>query len=231
MLHMKPRNGAILALGAILSALSAVVIAHAYSRSPGDERLEQAAIMRIADLVTRPPSAETVVVAGDSHAGAIAQGDFCGHPARDAAVGGMTVDLYRSAWDSAPSGASRPIRAIVLAIGTNDQQIKRRPAAHEADYHREMSDLVIRLRARTNRLLVLAIPPNHHPKVESDGVRRRNAFLRDLCSRAGCEVLDPFADSREPDEQTMRPGFSGDGVHYTDYRPIRERIERKICMK
>jgi lysophospholipase L1-like esterase len=221
---MRNAFAARLTLAAIACLLTAG--AQGQRRTPGDEALAQAAARRV-NAVTLE-ALPGVMITGDSHAGGLANGPICGHKVVDAATGGLTAPLALDAWSLAPPAAIQS-DAIVLEIGTNDQQTKRRPERNRPTFERAVSQLVDRLQARTGTLVVLAIPPNRHPLVTADGVAQRNAWLADLCHARGCRYLDPFTASREGDGQTMRDGFTDDGVHYKDYAPYRGEIERLLC--
>ncbi len=223
-----PRNGVTLPLLMLILAAGIGYAVHAGARTPGDERLLAGAIAQITQAGQSPT--RRILLTGDSHAGALAGGPICGQTPLNGAMGGLTAPLALDAWKAVGFARHSP-RAIVLAIGTNDQQTKRDPERHDAEFRATVSELVDLLLTRTDRLTVLAIPPNHHPLVSVSGLAERNAWLADLCKHKTCRFLDPFSESRESDGQTMKPGYSKDGVHYTDYQPYRQRLDKEICSK
>ena len=216
------------ALLVVLAAWGFTVI----NRNPRNHRLDAAARTQLTRLAQGSEAdASRVLVAGDSHAVAIAAGPICGETPAQGGIGGVTTAAYATAWTGLP--ASARYRTIVLALGTNDQHARRHPerARNARAARAAMRELIDAMAARTDTLIVLAVPPNaatHHP-MSSAGIRARNAWVSGYCARAGCRYLDPFVESRAADGETMRAGYAQDGVHYDTYEPIRAELSKNIC--
>ena len=202
------------------------------NRSPRNHRIDAAARAQLTRLAHGSEAdGPRVLVAGDSHAVAIAAGPLCGEVPAQGGIGGVTTAAYATAWASLP--ASARYRTIVLALGTNDQHARRHPerARNARAARAAMRELIDAMAARTDALIVLAVPPNvatRYP-MASAGIRERNGWLAGYCARTGCRYLDPFAESRAADGETMRPGYAQDGVHYDTYEPIRAELSKNIC--
>ncbi len=204
----------------------------ALNRGPNDSRIREAAAERIAALAeSSDPQGGSVLVAGDSHAAALAGGRLCGEVPSNGGIGGVTTTGFAQAWRGMPERAHYD--AIVLVLGTNDQQTRRHPERPRATRaaERAMVGLVADMQRRTDKLIVVAIPPNataHRAMTQSE-IPARNRWLARLCARTGCRYADPFVETRLGDSGSMKPGYARDGVHYDDYEPVREKLRRDVC--
>jgi hypothetical protein len=218
---------------ALALALAAIPALKAINRQPNDARLTATARTTLTALspVQTEDDDGPILIAGDSHALALAKDPICGEQPADGGVAGITAIRYAEAWNATAPKAT--YRAIVVSLGSNDQQIRRHPEqarTHRAQI-RAMRHLIVAMQRRTPLVVVLAIPPNTAGTraVTAIGIRERNGELAALCADLGCRYVDPYAATREADGQTMRSGYSDDGVHYKTYAPIRANIKDHLC--
>jgi lysophospholipase L1-like esterase len=174
-----------------------------------------------------------IYLAGDSHAEYAGSAyRLCGREVVNGGVSGAKAELYR---DLAPrlAFAAAP-DAIVLTIGTNNLLRKKDPlsAAPLAEFESNVARTLETLGKTTKRLIVTAVPPigaEFGKGFEIPAVAAYSERLRNLCRKSGCLFVDPFAESREQDGSTARPGAMRDGVHMKSYRGVHERLGSLIC--
>lgn len=173
---------------------------------------------------------DDVVLFGDSHSEYIGDpSPLCGRPVINAGVGGIGTRGYLNLLDELrmPRRAS----AGLLTIGTNSALAKFLPRSRSA-FRDNAAALVAALQARTDRLVVTALPPIGADVAhifDLAAVKAYSEELAGICRKAGCLFLDPFADSRGENPVIARPGTMRDGVHLIDYRAPLAKSAALLC--
>lgn len=163
-----------------------------------------------------------VLVAGDSHIEHWWVRSLCGLPVVNAGLSGATVESYARFFADLP--LSRPPRAIILTIGTNDAQ-KRRigdPAKALERFRTAIEGLIGQLRQQTPLLVATAVPPLDSHRARSFSPRlaaRFSTVLETACRDHGCRFVEPFP----------RGVALVDGVHLADYAGVYAGFERDLC--
>lgn len=163
-----------------------------------------------------------ILTAGDSHIEHWYVGSLCGLPVVNAGLSGATAHSYAGFFSELP--LSRPPRAIVLTIGTNDAQRRRigDPDETIARFQAAAGVLLGLLGAHAPLVVATAVPPLDPGRAASFSPRmaaRFSGILETVCRAHGCRFVDPF--------QAGTPLV--DGVHLKDYAGVYAGLGSDLC--
>lgn len=173
------------------------------------------------------------MTAGDSHGNGLGRLPLCGKATVAAGVDGAGGKVYGAVVGRLVF-RHRPA-AIVLTIGTNDLLAKNKPSrpdrlARLVSYDRTIVDT---LAARTDRLIVTAVPPVAERVAgifDLKALERLSRELAGICARtAGCAFVDPFEGLRSDRFGVARPGALADDLHLADYGEVARRLAPVLC--
>ncbi|TCR63376.1 SGNH/GDSL hydrolase family protein [Bosea sp. BK604] len=209
-------------VAAILGGAAGLAFGQMSSAPASDSASYRDARVQTIGAHLRQFDSDYLLVAGDSHAEHWFVRSLCGLPVVNAGLSGATAQSYARFFADLP--LSRPPRAIILTIGTNDAQ-KRRigdPDTALSRFESSAGTLLALLGGQTRHIIVTAVPPLDPARAKgfSPGLARRfSTVLKAACREPGCNFVDPFASGV--------PLF--DGVHLTNYAGAFARFERDLC--
>jgi hypothetical protein len=173
---------------------------------------------------------DDVVLFGDSHSEYIGDpSPLCGRPVINAGVGGISARGYLNLL--ADLGMPRRASAGLLTIGINSARKKLTPRSRSA-FRDNAAALVAALEARTQKLVVTAIPPVDAEVAHQFDLAALKGYseeFEDICRRTGCRFVDPFREIRGENPVIARPGVTRDGVHLLDYRTPLTKSAALLC--
>jgi lysophospholipase L1-like esterase len=174
-----------------------------------------------------------VFLAGDSHAELLGTPDF-GRATVNGGIGAIyTADYARGL---ARLGQRPRAAASVLIVGSNDTHLHRGPASEgrRRAFAAAVDDLIERLQACSDVVLVAAIPPVCAPMADHRHLGATAAYaemLEAACTARGGVFIDPFAQMRGPDPARAAPGVRMDalGAHLADYGALARALAPSIA--
>ncbi len=203
------------------------------ARAPNDARHyaegRRAAVQQHLDEA----ASDYVFLAGDSQAELQPPAQRpCGLELVNGGSAGANAALYADVLDGLRFRV-RP-RAAVLAIGTNDLIAKNGPRTPRAlaRFDGNAERIVRRLRAESDQVVVLAVPPigrSLADRLDAEAVAVHSEHLRALCARLGCRFADPYAPLRDGASGFARPGAMSNGLHVARYRPVMQALLPALC--
>lgn len=218
--------GSIVLCAALVAAMLGGAAGMAFGRissAPGSDRASyRDARVQTVGAHLRQFDGDYLLVAGDSHIEHWFVRSLCGLPVVNAGLSGATAQSYARFFAELP--LSRPPRAIILTIGTNDAQ-KRRigdPDEALARYRASVESLLELLRSRSPHIVATAVPPLDPGRAKSFSPRlaaRFSTVLKTVCREQGCSFVDPFVGGV--------PLF--DGVHLANYAGVYAGFESELC--
>lgn len=209
-------------VAAALGGLAGAAFGHATGMPASDRASYRDARVQTIGAHLRQLGGDYILVAGDSHIEHWWVRSLCGLPVVNAGLSGATVESYARFFADLP--LSRPPRAIILTIGTNDAQTRRigDPAKALGRFRTSIESLIVRLRQQTPRIVATAVPPLDSHRAQSFSPRlatRFSAVLETVCHEQGCRFVDPFAQGVK----------LFDGVHLADYAGVYAGFEHDLC--
>lgn len=170
-----------------------------------------------------------LAILGDSHAEHLFLPTLCGLPLVNAGISGATLaDVLDLARTITPP---RQAQAVLLAVGTNDIWVKRKPETEEAEsgFRAGLAALAQRLTIWGRRRALIAIPPVGdkeaalYPRVMA---ARYSSLLAQSCEPERCVYFDLFGEALD---RPGRPSSFSDGVHLRDYAGFVQSREAELC--
>lgn len=215
----------VLCVGLVAAALggaAGLAVGHMTGTPESDRASYRDARVQTIGAHLRQFDGDYLLVAGDSHIEHWFVRSLCGLPVVNAGLSGATAQSYARFFAELP--LSRPPRAILLTIGTNDAQKRRIGDPDEAltRYRASVGSLLELLRSRSPQIIATAVPPLDPARAKSFSPRlaaRFSTVLETVCREQGCSFVDPFA--------VGVPLF--DGVHLTNYAGVYAGFERDLC--
>ncbi len=174
-----------------------------------------------------------IFLAGDSHAELTNPSyRLCGRETVNGGISGAKAELYKDIVKRLEFAT--PPDIVVLTIGTNNILRKKNPLSSgpSAEFETNVAETVASFRKVAKRVVVTAVPPvspSLRDSIEIPAVAAYSERLRSLCSREGCEFVDPFSPTREADGSTAQPGAMRDGLHMNSYRSAQGRLAAALC--
>lgn len=174
-----------------------------------------------------------IMTAGDSHANRFGRLALCHLPMVNAGVDGAGARVYARVTDSLAAG--KHAAAIVLTIGTNDLLAKNKPSNPDRMARLAAQDraIIAKLAARTDRLVVTAIPPVAERVAgifDLEALEELSRELQKACrSTSRCAFIDPFRPLRSVRFGLAQPAALHDDLHLADYAEAARRLEPMLC--
>lgn len=209
-------------IAAALGGLAGLAFGHVTGAPESDRASYRDARVQTVGAHLRQFDGDYLLVAGDSHIEHWFVRSLCGLPVVNAGLSGATAQSYARFFAELP--LSRPPRAIILTIGTNDAQ-KRRigdPDEALARFRASIENLLGLLRSHSPRIVATAVPPLDSGRAKSFSPRlaaRFSTVLETVCHEQGCSFINPFGGGV--------PLF--DGVHLTNYAGVYAAFEHDLC--
>ena len=206
---------AVLPLALVLGSVAGYAVGKA-----GAYRAER---LRSVSADLRAITGDYLLAAGDSHIERWPARRLCGLPLVNAGLSGATAAGYGQFLAELP--ISRPPRAIIMTIGTNDASEKRVRSREEAErrFVDGFSPLLARLR-RTTPLVVLTGVPRIDPRLV-DGFSPAAAERIGQAAHAACTASSGCLYVAAPGAGIAQI----DGVHFTDYAAAYRGVAPKLC--
>jgi lysophospholipase L1-like esterase len=179
--------------------------------------------LRAVSAELRQIAGDYLLAAGDSHIERWPARALCGLPLVNAGVSGATATSYGDFLAELP--LTRPPRAIILTIGTNDANEKRFRDGDEAArrFGQGFQPLLARLR-RTAPLVMLTGVPRINPE-DGEGFSPEAAERIDAIAQATCKATPGCLVTAAPGTDAAQV----DGVHFKDYAAAYREVGPALC--
>lgn len=232
----RPRVGVLPLSGLFLVMLSFAVaigwVAHGWGASSGPPGVFDGfrqARMKTIQAQLEQVRGPYIAILGDSHAERLFLPALCGLPLVNAGISGATLaDVLDLARAITPP---REAQAVLLAVGTNDIWVKRKPETEgaEGSFRSGLAALAQRLTIWGRRRALIAIPPvgdKEEALYPRAIAARYSNLLAQSCEPERCVYSDLFGEALD---RPGRPSSFSDGVHLRDYAGFVRSREAELC--